>query len=148
VLAYCRFTVSIWVSSAFRKPSRAVACCRTARTLQPRLLMTRLYWLGALLRAPAVINKRKIQSNNGFWIELACSEFTRDKRNTNSWFTCRGSSCRGGRRRAWRRRAGSPWPPPSPRAPPPSPRSPPWPAAHPPDRQPDPDVDRPRDRRR
>jgi hypothetical protein len=39
--------VSIWVSSAFKKPSRAVARCRTARTLHPRLL-TRTYGLGAL----------------------------------------------------------------------------------------------------
>jgi hypothetical protein len=44
---YCKLMVSIWVSSAFKKPSRAVARCRTARTLHPRLL-TRTYGLGAL----------------------------------------------------------------------------------------------------
>uniref|UniRef100_A0A0A9D3K4 Uncharacterized protein n=1 Tax=Arundo donax TaxID=35708 RepID=A0A0A9D3K4_ARUDO len=43
----CKLMVSIWVSSALRKPSRAVACCRTARTLHPRLL-TLAYGLGAL----------------------------------------------------------------------------------------------------
>lgn len=48
--------VSIWVSSAFKKPSRAVARCRTARTLHPRLL-TLVYGLGALER-----EREKIQS--------------------------------------------------------------------------------------
>lgn len=49
--------VSIWVSSAFKNPSRAVTCCRTARTLHPKLL-TLLYGLGALHQ-----NKRNIQKN-------------------------------------------------------------------------------------